>query len=566
MPIHGNRERSKTFRLAHGGRRVNEFLEHGDNATATVAVSPPIADNDCRQSARTRASHAMKEFSQDPRVKARVLVVDDRPENLLVYELILGELDEELVMAHSGEEALALVESQDFAVILLDVNMPGMDGLETAKQIRSDERFAHLPIIFMTAFADDFQIAEGYARGAVDYIQTPVVPEVLRAKVKVFADLYRMGEELHRRRNAEAARQSAERIRLILDSSLDAVVSIDDAGLVTGWNPQAATSFGWSREEALGKDLADLIIPERHRAAHRRGLANFLTTGEGPLLNRRLELAAIRRDGTEIPIELTISPLSLPDRYEFSAFIRDITDRKATEEQIRHYATELERSNRELDQFAYSASHDLRSPLRAIGQMASWITDDHGKTLPDEVCRDLGLIQRRVRRMQQLLDDILDYARAGRQDDELSHVDSERLVHEIVDMLAPPPGMTVSVGALPAFVTHRAPLAQVLRNLIGNAIKHHDRAVGHIDVSASAGADSIEFVVRDDGPGIPREYHQEIFQMFSTLKPRDVMEGSGMGLAMVRKILENRGGSIHVESAEGRGATFRFTWPRTGEA
>jgi signal transduction histidine kinase len=129
-----------------------------------------------------------------------------------------------------------------------------------------------------------------------------------------------------------------------------------------------------------------------------------------------------------------------------------------------------------------------------------------------------------------------------------------------------PPGMTVSVGALPAFVTHRAPLAQVLRNLIGNAIKHHDRAVGHIDVSVSAGADSIEFVVRDDGPGIPREYHQEIFQMFSTLKPRDVMEGSGMGLAMVRKILENRGGSIHVESAEGRGATFRFTWPRTGEA
>ena len=130
-------------------------------------------------------------------------------------------------------------------------------------------------------------------------------------------------------------------------------------------------------------------------------------------MNRRLELAAIRRDGVEIPIELTISPLSLPDRYEFSAFIRDITQRKAAEEQIRHYATELERSNRELDQFAYSASHDLRSPLRAVGQMASWITEDHGKELPEEVCRDLGLIQRRVRRMEQLLDDMLEYARAG---------------------------------------------------------------------------------------------------------------------------------------------------------
>jgi len=138
---------------------------------------------------------------------------------------------------------------------------------------------------------------------------------VLRAKVKVFADLYRMGEELHRRRNAEVVRQSAERIRLILDSSLDAVVTIDEGGRVTGWNPQAATSFGWTREEALGKDLADLIIPDRFRAAHRRGLANFLATGEGPLLNRRLELAAVRRDGAEIPVELTISPLSLPDRY-----------------------------------------------------------------------------------------------------------------------------------------------------------------------------------------------------------------------------------------------------------
>ena len=498
--------------------------------------------------------------------KAKILLVDDRPANLLVYEVILAELDEDLIAVHSGEEALEQVESQNFAVILLDVNMPGMDGLETAKRIRGNVRSSHMPIIFMTAFADDFRIAEGYAHGAVDYMQTPVVPEVLRAKVKVFADLFHMSEELHRRRNAEVVRQSAERIRLVLDSSLDAVVTIDEQGRVTGWNPQAETAFGWGREDVLGADLADLIIPERYRAAHRRGLEHFLATGEGPLLNRRLELAAIRRDGVEIPVELTISPLSLPDRYEFSAFIRDITERKAAEEQIRHYATELERSNRELDQFAYSASHDLRSPLRAIGQMASWITEDHGKELPEEVRRDLGLIERRVRRMQQLLDDMLDYARAGRQDGELSHIDSEKLVHEIVDLLAPPPGFTVSVGAMPALVTHRAPLAQVLRNLIGNAIKHHDLAVGHVDVSAIDHGDHVEFVVRDDGPGIPREYHEKIFQMFATLKPRDVVEGSGMGLAMVRKIVENRGGTIHIESAEGRGATFRFTWPRSAEA
>jgi two-component system, LuxR family, sensor kinase FixL len=539
-------------------------LKHGESNSA-VAVSPSIAASDLPQPAWARRSMQVEQ-ERSPREKATILLVDDRPANLLVYEVILAELGEELILAHSGEEALKHVESQDFAVILLDVNMPGMDGLETAKRIRGDTRSAHMPIIFMTAFADDFRIAEGYAHGAVDYMQTPVVPEVLRAKVKVFADLFHMTEELHRQRNAEAARQSAERIRLILDSSLDAVVTIDEQGRVTGWNPQATTAFGWSREDMLGEDLAEMIIPERYRAAHRKGLATFLATGEGPLLNRRLELTAIRQDGVEIPIELTISPLSMSGRFEFSAFIRDITQRKAAEDQIRHYASELERSNRELDQFAYSASHDLRSPLRAIGQMASWIAEDHGKKLPEEVCRDLGLIQSRVRRMQQLLDDMLDYARAGRQDGELARVDSEKLVNEIVDLLAPPSGFTVCVGAMPTLVTQRAPLAQVLRNLIGNAIKHHDRTVGHIEISASDHGDQVEFVVRDDGPGIPREYHKEVFQMFSTLKPRDVVEGSGMGLAMVRKILENRGGAIHIESAEGRGATFRFIWPKSAEA
>lgn len=550
--------------LAHGGTLVDAYQEQGDQATSTIDELHPPSSND-GSSEPLKARRSINQ-SRPAREKAKVLLVDDRPENLLVYEIVLAELGEELVMAHSGEEALELLESQRFAVILLDVNMPGMDGLETARRIRGDERSGRTPIIFMTAFADDFRLAEGYAQGAVDFMQTPVVPEILRAKVKVFADLFHMSEELHRQRNAEAARQNAERIRLVLDSSLDAVVTIDEQGRVTGWNPQAATTFGWTRDEAIGRDLNDLVIPERYRAAQRRGLSHFLATGEGPLLNRRLELAATRKDGVEIPIEITISPLSLPERYEFSAFIRDITERKSAEEQIRHYATELERSNRELDQFAYSASHDLRSPLRAIGQMACWIAEDHGKELPEEVSRDLGLIQRRVRRMQQLLDDMLDYARAGRQDGELSHVDCEKLVQEVIDLMAPPAGFSVSVNALPTVVTHRAPLAQVFRNLVGNAIKHHDRAVGHIDISAADSDHGIEFTVQDDGPGIPRECHEDIFQMFTTLKPRDVLEGSGMGLAMVRKILENRGGKIHVESAEGRGATFRFTWPVSAEA
>ncbi|HEV8001529.1 MAG TPA: PAS domain S-box protein, partial [Planctomycetaceae bacterium] len=342
---------------------------------------------------RQRSSHLKRlmseselEATQDDTVrrsalhdgKAKILLVDDRPANLLAYQVVLEELNEELIMVHSGEEALEQLRSHDFAVILLDVTMPGMDGFETAKAIRETENQAHTPIIFLTAFSDDFKSAEAYAHGAVDFIQTPVIPAVLRAKVKVFCDFVRMTEELNNRRHSEVVKESLDRLRLTLDSSLDAVVAIDEEGVITGWNPQAESVFGWSRDEAAGQQLADLVIPEPYRFAFKRGLEHFRATGEGPLLRRRLELTAIRKGDATFPVELTVTPLRVGGHCEFCAFVRDISQRKATEEQIRRYATELERSNRELNDFAYSASHDLRSPLRAVAQMAAWIAEDHG--------------------------------------------------------------------------------------------------------------------------------------------------------------------------------------------
>jgi PAS domain S-box-containing protein len=495
----------------------------------------------------------------------KILAVDNLPENLLVYEVVLDELQLDMIKALSGEQALEQVQQHEFAVILLDVNMPGLDGFETAALIRQQPGSALTPIIFLTAYIDEMRSNQGYSQGAVDFMQTPVVPEILRAKVKVFVDLFRMREEVKRQRDAEVLRESEERIRLIVDAALDAVVAIDGRGIITGWNPQAETIFGWTRDEVLGRELADLVIPERFRAAHRRGLAQFLETGEGPILNRRLELSAVRKGGEEFPVELTISPLSIAGRPEFSAFIRDIRDRKASEEQIRRYASELERSNRELDRFAYSASHDLRAPLRAIDQMAHWLIEDYSAQLPEEARRDLNLMQQRVQRMDRLLEDLLQYSRAGRADGKTGRVASRGLVAEVVDLLAPPEGFTVSIGEMPDLCTQRAPLEQVLRNLIGNAIKHHDRRDGRVEVWGREDGDGFEFSVRDDGPGIAAKYHDQVFQMFTTLKSRDVVEGSGMGLPLVKKILESRGGSIRLESEEGRGATFRFTWPKSTE-
>src|SRR5580700_9347007 len=257
--------------------------------------------------------------------RAKILIVDDRPANLLAYEVILEELGEELIMAHSGEEALQHLRTHDFAVILLDVSMPGMDGFETAKAIRESETRVHTPIIFLTAYSDDLKSAEAYAHGAVDYIQTPVIPPVLRAKVKVFADFVRMTEELNRQKHQEVITESVDRLRLILDSSLDAVVAIDELGQITGWNPQAEAVFGWSRDEALGKLLCDLIIPEPYRFAFQRGLEHFRATGEGPLLRRRLELTATRKGDRTFAVELTVSPLRVAGHCEFCAFVRDIS-------------------------------------------------------------------------------------------------------------------------------------------------------------------------------------------------------------------------------------------------
>jgi PAS domain S-box-containing protein len=497
--------------------------------------------------------------------RARILIVDDRPANLLAYQVILEELGEELVLARSGEEALKQTHNHDFAVILLDVSMPGMDGFETAKAIRKIETQSHTPIIFLTAYSDDLKSAEAYAHSAVDYIQTPVVPAVLRAKVKVFADFVRISEELNRQRHREVFQEGVDRLRMILDCSMDAVVTIDDRGTITGWNPQSETMFGFSRDEALGKQMSELIIPEPYRFAFGRGLEHFRATGEGPLLRHRVELTAIHKRGASFPVELHVSPLRVGGAWEFCAFIRDISQSKAAEEQIRRFAAELERSNRELNDFAYSASHDLRAPMRAVAQIAAWIVEDHSCELSEGVRNELALMQRRVHRMQTLLDDMLDYARVGRSDGDLSHVDCEELTREIIETLSVPAGFSLKIDALPTFITHRTPLHQVLRNLIGNAVKHHDRPDGVVAISASDHGDHIEFVVRDNGPGIPQNYHEQIFRMFTTLKPRDVVEGSGMGLALVKKIVEGRGGTVQVESAEGRGATFRFNWPRSAE-
>ena len=223
----------------------------------------------------------------------------------------------------------------------------------------------------------------------------------------------------------------------------------------------------------------------------------------------------------------------------------------------------LERSNRELNQFAYVASHDLKAPLRGIANLAQWVEEDLSAAMTEKSREHIRVLLSRVRRMESLIDGILAYARAGRDAGHREEIDVGQLVQEVRELLAPPSGMFVLEvpAALPKVTAVRAPFQQVWMNLLGNAFKHARREGAKVHVDAADRGTEWEFSVADNGPGIAPQYHERVFGIFQTLASRDKMEGTGIGLATVKKLVESEGGRVWVESA-GQGATFRFTWPK----
>ncbi|PQO30983.1 hypothetical protein DTL21_22595 [Bremerella cremea] len=256
--------------------------------------------------------------------------------------------------------------------------------------------------------------------------------------------------------------------------------------------------------------------------------------------------------------------LNLPDLEKLNAQMEvEIAERKKAERELLRHMKQLEKSNQELDEFAYIASHDLRSPLQAVKNLASWIRDDNEGQLNEESVRYIELMQQRIKRMETLLDDLLQYSRVGRKNQEPEEVDTNHLLKSITDSLQRPASMKIEIGpGMPVFHTIKVPLDLTLRNLIQNAIKHHDREDGYIRVTCQNVGTYYEFAVQDDGPGISPEFHERIFKMFETLRPRDDVEGSGMGLSIVKKTVEAIDGKVSLESEIGQGTTFRILWPK----
>lgn len=251
-----------------------------------------------------------------------------------------------------------------------------------------------------------------------------------------------------------------------------------------------------------------------------------------------------------------------------NVIIERITEQKdeleISNKRLQEYTVSLEKTNKELDKFASIVSHDLKAPLRAIGNLTGWIEEDAGDTLQGEVKANFELIKQRVKRMEDLINAILDYSRADRVAGEETRFDVRQLVEETVEFIGRPKNVIFNISEnLPVVLSDKIRLSQVFSNLIENGVKYNDKSEVQIDIESKETSDGWVFTVRDNGPGIEKQYHERIFIIFQTLNRRDAVESTGVGLAIVKKIIEDQGGKIWVESEPGHGAEFRFLWPKT---
>lgn len=362
----------------------------------------------------------------------------------------------------------------------------------------------------------------------------------------------------------DLVRLSEARYRFMADAIPVQVWTAAADGQLDFVSAGVANFFGRSSDEILSEGWLGVMYPDDISSSVERW-THSLATGEPYEAKFRLR----GRDG-EYRWHLGRA-VALRDELgaitEWFGSNTDIDAQQAEAERREKLMRELERTNQELDQFAYVASHDLKAPLRGIGNLSEWIEEDIGPSFPQSAREKMELLRGRVRRLEALIDGILEYSRAGRAKKAPSSIDSVALVRELVELLAPPASVVIDVDDnLPSFVSERVPLQQVFGNLLANAVKYAGRADLRVRVRGVAEGEFVHFSVSDNGPGIAPQYHERIFVVFQRLAARDKVEGTGIGLAIVKKIVESRGGRVWVESptdSNGTGTTFHFTWCTT---
>jgi signal transduction histidine kinase/CheY-like chemotaxis protein len=530
-----------------------------------------------------------------------ILVVDDLPEKLLVYRSVLEGLGQNLITASSGEEALRAVLRQDFAVILLDVQMPGMSGLEAASLIRKRRRSAHTPIIFLTAFADEVRAAEGYAQGAVDYITTPIVPGILQAKVRVFVDLYRMTQQVKRQAEQRLAWAEERMKREAAEEANHRLTFLARAGAVLGQSLDADVATLDIAQLPLS-DLADLTAlmtlgpPGKYLLSRMSVDGPVLESGAGmaPLDPDLTAKASRVLSGEDVPREpgsAVVIPLRAggrvfaalvlsrrPSRRSFALADLTIAESFASRsaialENARLYQ-EVQQADRQKNEFLSMLAHELRNPLAPI-RNATVVLGQQGEN-PTRVQWAHGVIDRQLTHLIRLVDDLLDVSRItlGKIRLEFEAVDLEAAAAQAVEAVNPlmeqlRHKLEVSLPHRPVRVNgDKARLTQVFINLLNNAAKYTEPG-GQIWLSVGFEDGAAVIHVRDTGVGISAELLPRVFDLFTQAnRSLDRSQGGlGVGLTLIRRLVEMHGGTVQASSEGlGRGSEFVVRLPAAVEA
>ncbi|MEA2166390.1 MAG: hypothetical protein QOK37_4517 [Thermoanaerobaculia bacterium] len=505
--------------------------------------------------------------------KVNILLVDDQPNNLLALESILGTNKEQnLVRAESGRAALRALLDYEFAVILLDVQMPDLDGFETASLIRERDKSRDTPIIFLTALSrSETHVFRGYELGAVDYIFKPYEPEILRSKVNVFVELFRKTQTLTRQAH-ELVRLSRQN-ELILNAAAEGVFGVDLNGVATLVNPAAARMMGRRADEVTGHGVHALLhpaFPGVTTCAIQRCSLNAALHGD----RVRDEMADtfFRDDGTSFPVEFSASSMFDEEDQPVGSVItfRDVTEKRAAAlaaENERRYR-EAEAQNRAKDNFLATLSHELRTPMTSILGWVQFLRT--GEYSNDELREALHMIENSAQLQKRLIDDMLDVSRIilGKFQVELRPTHLSEIVEAAVTNARP------DAAERGVRLTHelvRAPddlvdadavrLQQVIGNILSNAIKFTP-AGKQVDLRLERVEHKLQISVRDEGEGIEPAFLPHVFERLRQADASAKRSGLGLGLAIARHIIDLHHGDIHAESEGlGKGARFTVTLP-----
>ena len=532
--------------------------------------------------------------------RVNILLVDDRAENLLALDAILEPLGERTIRAHSGDEALKCLLTDDFAVILLDVQMPGLNGFETAELIKSRERTRYVPIIFLTAISkDEAYVFRGYSVGAVDYMSKPFQPDVLRSKVAVFVDLYRKQRQLKEQERLlhEAAVRQIElehrarflaqeaRTAQIVSTALDAIVVLDVQRRIQVFNAAAERMFGRSAADVVGSPVEQVIEDEQLG----RALTMASERRADPDGSDLHPLIGQRSSGERFPLEVSVSCLDVSGDRSYTIIARDVTERLRTEAALRTQAeslaqntaelrqlnhqlqerqAELERAMTARNRFYASMSHELRTPINAIIGYNTLLLDQIYGPLNEKQTHGLQRTHKAANHLLELVNDVLDLSKieAGKIELTLQPVPFPGIIEDLFVTVRPladehDAELQLHVDNGPkAIISDPRRVRQILLNLISNAIKFGRGKPIHVSLSLGA-PDRIEVAVTDHGDGIEPADLPRIFDEFVQLSNSQQLGGTGLGLPISKRLATLLGGDLDVTSERGKGSTFVLKLP-----